>query len=367
MKSLPPPYHYTSPPPPKKSPPPPYYYVSPPPPIKSPPPPYYYSSPPPPKKSPTPSYYYTSPPPPKKSPPSPYYYTSPPPPTHHYPPHYDHLVVKVVGKVYCFNCYDSAYPEKSHNKKHLKGAIVEVTCTAGEKKIVAYGTTKINGKYSIEVKEFDYSKYGGKACKAKLHTPPKGSKCNIPTNFHMGIKGATLRIKSKTHYEVVLYAKSFAYAPKTPHGEFLHSTPQPHITVLFTMPNPSPREYTCFEIVCRCPPRPRKKSIAQKPAPAAKPDTTPFQDPKLFDRYKFFSERRVFQPYILTLDVAEQFGIRDEVEELVSLPEWRYLLMDFREDTHPAVLVEMMTTLKIPKDDGLTCSPYMTFSVRHFL
>nr|GMC95763.1 hypothetical protein Iba_chr05cCG11700 [Ipomoea batatas] len=113
------------------------------------------------------------------------------------------------------------------------------------------------------------------------------------------------------------------------------------------------------------PPRPRKKSIAQKPAPAAQPKTTPLHDLKNFERYKFFSERRVFQPYILSLDVAEYFGIRDEVEEMVSLPVWRYLLMDFQEDTYTSVLVEVMTTMKLPKFDGLTCSPCMQFYVGH--
>nr|GMC97845.1 hypothetical protein Iba_chr05dCG10900 [Ipomoea batatas] len=48
-------------------------------------------------------------------------------------------------------------------------------------------------------------------------------------------------------------------------------------------------------------PRPRKKSIAQKPAPAAQPKTTPLHDLKNFERYKFFSKRRIFQPYILSL------------------------------------------------------------------
>jgi hypothetical protein len=27
----------------------------------------------------------------------------------------------VVGKVYCYRCYDWGYPVKSHDKKHLKG------------------------------------------------------------------------------------------------------------------------------------------------------------------------------------------------------------------------------------------------------
>jgi len=108
---------------------------------------------------------------------------------------------------------------KSHDKKHLKGAVVEVTCKEGTKKVKAYGKTKINGKYSITLKGFNYSKYGGKACKAKLHMAPKGSPCSIPTKLHWGNKGASLKVKSKTKYEVVLSAKPFAYAPKTPYKE----------------------------------------------------------------------------------------------------------------------------------------------------
>ncbi|KAH8489456.1 hypothetical protein H0E87_024904, partial [Populus deltoides] len=99
------------------------------------------------------------------------------------------------------------------------GVVVEVTCKAGTNKVKAYGKTKINGKYSITVKGFNYKKYGGKACKAKLHAAPKGSSCNIPTGLHWGNKGASLKVKSKTKYEVVLSAKPFAYAPKTPHKE----------------------------------------------------------------------------------------------------------------------------------------------------
>ncbi|MED6143090.1 hypothetical protein PIB30_003368 [Stylosanthes scabra] len=150
--------------------------------------PYIYSSPPPP-----PSYEYKSPPPPPPSP-------SPPPP-------------------YYYKCYDWAYPKKSHDKKHLKGAVVEVTCEVGSKTIKAYGTTKINGKYSIIVKDLDYAKYESAAaavCKAKLHAPPKDSPCNIPTLLN---EGTHLFVKSKDKYELVLKAHPFAYAPKKPYQE----------------------------------------------------------------------------------------------------------------------------------------------------
>nr|GMD08059.1 hypothetical protein Iba_chr06cCG13080 [Ipomoea batatas] len=92
---------------------------------------------------------------------------------------------------------------------------------------------------------------------------------------------------------------------------------------------------------------PRKKTIAKKlaPPPRAQPEQeeVPFNNPKLFERYKFFSTRRICQPYILDLEVARHFGIHDEVEELVALLEWRYLLMEFQDDTHPDVLVEIFS------------------------
>lgn len=75
------------------------------------------------------------------------------------------------------------------------GVVVEVTCKAGDKLIVSYGTTKINWKSSIIVDGFEYRKYGAKACKDKIDNAPKDSKCRIPTNFHWGIKGANLKVK----------------------------------------------------------------------------------------------------------------------------------------------------------------------------
>ncbi|OIT39048.1 PREDICTED: pistil-specific extensin-like protein [Nicotiana attenuata] len=169
------------------------------------------------------SYAYKSPPLPSPSLLPPYVYASLPPPLSPPPPSSlpapygprHHLVVKVVGKVYCIRCYNWKCPKMSHGKKHLKGAVVQVTCNVGDKKIVNFGNTKINGKFSITLKGFDYHKYGAKACKVKLQKAPKDSKCNIPTNLDWGIKGANLKVKSKNNYEVVLYAKSFAYASKT--------------------------------------------------------------------------------------------------------------------------------------------------------
>ncbi|KAI8029636.1 hypothetical protein LOK49_LG01G00038 [Camellia lanceoleosa] len=44
--------------------------------------------------------------------------------------------------------------------------------SCGDQEIVAYGHTKINCKYQ---NGYDYTKYGAKACKAKLHMAPKDS------------------------------------------------------------------------------------------------------------------------------------------------------------------------------------------------
>ncbi|XLV03080.1 hypothetical protein S245_017417, partial [Arachis hypogaea] len=96
-------------------------------------------------------------------------------------------------------------------------AVVEVTCEVGSKTIKTYyGTTKINGKYSITVMDFDYVKYGSAVCKAKLHAPPKDSPCNISTLLN---DGTHLFFKSEDKYEVVLKAKPFAYVSKKPYEE----------------------------------------------------------------------------------------------------------------------------------------------------
>ncbi|KAI3894868.1 hypothetical protein MKX03_033612, partial [Papaver bracteatum] len=55
-------------------------------------------------------YLYSSPPPPSPSPSPPVVYQIP----HHYP-----RIIKAVGKVYCYRCYDWINPKRSHAKKHL--------------------------------------------------------------------------------------------------------------------------------------------------------------------------------------------------------------------------------------------------------
>nr|GMD62656.1 CSC1-like protein At3g54510 [Ipomoea batatas] len=113
------------------------------------------------------------------------------------------------------------------------------------------------------------------------------------------------------------------------------------------------------------PPRQKKKSVAQRQPPAEQLPDTQFHDPINFERFQFFSTRQVFRPYVLSLDVAEAFEIREEVAAMVALPEWRYLLIDFNEDTYKSVLVEVMTTLKLPKFDGLTSTACIQFHIGH--
>lgn len=49
---------------------------------------------------------------------------APPPSVSVSSPAYD-PVIKVVGKVYCYRCFDEAHPDESHGKKHLQG---ETSC-----------------------------------------------------------------------------------------------------------------------------------------------------------------------------------------------------------------------------------------------
>nr|GMD09457.1 uncharacterized protein LOC105953567 [Ipomoea batatas] len=145
-----------------------------------------------------------------------------------------------------------------------------------------------------------------------------------------------------------------------------HILHNPNPLCAFKLANPHPMDIfgvSCLQMRARN----RKKSVAQKqPAAPPVPDT-PLHDPKLFERFKFISERQIFKPYVLSLDVAAHFGIRDEVADLVDLPEWRYLLMEFDEDTHKDLLVEAMTTMKLTKFYGLTSSVCVQFHIGHMM
>lgn len=175
-----------------------------------------------------------------------YIYSSPPPPA---PYHHPKLVLKVVGKVYCYGCYDWSSSVNPHDRKYLQGAVVKVTCMEGRKEVVAYGKTEKNGEYNITVDGYDVKRYGADDCKAMLHAPPFGSPCNVPTNLHDGNVGAKLHIKTSPSDGAVVYkAKNFAYAPLIPDREectkiYHHSPP----------PSPSPVFKVVGKVYCyRC-------------------------------------------------------------------------------------------------------------------
>ncbi|XP_062208693.1 extensin-1-like [Phragmites australis] len=121
-------------------------------------------------------------------------------------------VIKVVGKVYCYRCFNEAHPEESHGKKHLEGAMVKVTCQANDQALVGFGYTRSNGKYSVSLKGLPISNtYGSDSCKVELHAAPGGSDCNVPMELNL----SGLSVYSKSSEELVLKANQImAFASK---------------------------------------------------------------------------------------------------------------------------------------------------------
>ncbi|PVH37665.1 hypothetical protein PAHAL_5G055700 [Panicum hallii] len=150
-------------------------------------------------------------------------------------------VIKVIGKVYCYRCFNEAHPEESHGKKHLEGAMVKVTCQANDQAIVAFGYTKSNGKYSVILKGLPISSnYGADSCKVELHGAPGGSDCNVPIELNL----SGLSVYSKSSDEVVLQANQImAFASKKTFGcSKPHMPPPAHPYNSPPLPNqyPSP-------------------------------------------------------------------------------------------------------------------------------
>lgn len=133
------------------------------------------------------------------------------PPSLSISPTYD-PVIKVIGKVYCYRCFNEAHPEESHGKRHLEGAMVKVTCQANDQALVAFGYTRSNGKYSVILKGLPISNtYGADSCKVELHGAPGGSDCNVPIELNL----SGLSVYSKSSEEVVLQANQImAFASK---------------------------------------------------------------------------------------------------------------------------------------------------------
>ncbi|ONM35534.1 Hydroxyproline-rich glycoprotein (HRGP) [Zea mays] len=145
---------------------------------------------------------------------------APPPSVSVSSPAYD-PVIKVVGKVYCYRCFDEAHPDESHGKKHLQGAMVKVTCQADDQALVAFGYTRSNGKYSVVLKGLPISSssssnYGAAdSCKVELHGAPGGSDCNVPIELNL----SGLSVYSRSSEEVVFKANQImAFASKNAFG-----------------------------------------------------------------------------------------------------------------------------------------------------
>ncbi|KAF8664885.1 hypothetical protein HU200_054198 [Digitaria exilis] len=164
-------------------------------------------------------------------------------------------VVKVIGKVYCYRCFNEAHPEESHGKEHLEGAMVKVTCQANDQALVAFGYTKNNGKYSVILKGLPISNnYGADSCKVELHGAPGGSDCNVPIELNL----SGLSVYSKSSKEVVFKANQImAFASKKTDGCSKPHMPPP--THPYNSP-PLPYQYPSPPASHKSPPLPYQYS-----------------------------------------------------------------------------------------------------------
>nr|GME09383.1 hypothetical protein GOBAR_AA35343 [Ipomoea batatas] len=128
----------------------------------------------------------------------------------------------------------------------------------------------------------------------------------------------------------------------------------------FTLSNNS----YCFEL---CLQMTRNKSIAKKPAPKVPQvrgsGTLRFNSAEQRERYQLYMQKPVVPPYVLKLDTLEEFGIREEVEALLGEKEWKYILVDFEEAIYPDLVLEVMTTLQVPKTIDLMSTKCISFTV----
>ncbi|XP_066315570.1 extensin-like [Miscanthus floridulus] len=187
------------------------------------------------------------------------------PPSLSISPTYD-PVIKVIGKVYCYRCFNEAHPDESHGKKHLEGAMVKVTCQANDQALVAFGYTKSNGKYSVILKGLPISNnYGADSCKVELHGAPGGSDCNVPIELNL----SGLSVYSKSSEEVVFKANQImAFASKNTFG---CSKPQTQPPIHPYSSPPLPYQYPSPPAIHKSPPLPYQYSPPpsnQLPPPA---------------------------------------------------------------------------------------------------
>nr|GMD46957.1 hypothetical protein GOBAR_AA35343 [Ipomoea batatas] len=112
---------------------------------------------------------------------------------------------------------------------------------------------------------------------------------------------------------------------------------------------------------------PRNKSIAKKPAPKVPQvrgsGTLRFNSAEQRERYQAYMQKPIVPPYVIKLDTLEEFGIREEVEALLGEKEWKYILVDFEEAIYPDLVLEVMTTLQVPKTIDLMSTKCISFTV----
>nr|GMD73042.1 hypothetical protein Iba_chr12fCG14490 [Ipomoea batatas] len=111
----------------------------------------------------------------------------------------------------------------------------------------------------------------------------------------------------------------------------------------------------------------RNKSIAKKPTPKVPQvrgsGTLRFNSAEQRERYQLYMQKPVVPPYVLKLDTLEEFGIREEVEALLGEKEWKYILVDFEDAIYPDLVLEVMTTLQVPKTIDLMSTKCISFTV----
>nr|GMD62275.1 hypothetical protein GOBAR_AA35343 [Ipomoea batatas] len=111
----------------------------------------------------------------------------------------------------------------------------------------------------------------------------------------------------------------------------------------------------------------RNKSIGKKPAPKFPQirgsGTLRFNSAEHRERYQAYMQKPVVPPYVIKLDTLEEFGIREEVEAFLGEKEWKYLLVDFEDEIYPDLVLEVMTTLQIPKTIDLMSTKCICFTV----
>nr|GLL46806.1 hypothetical protein GOBAR_AA35343 [Ipomoea trifida] len=111
----------------------------------------------------------------------------------------------------------------------------------------------------------------------------------------------------------------------------------------------------------------RNKSLAKKPAPkipqVCGSGTLRFNSAEHRERYQLYMQKPVVPPYMIKLDTLEEFGIREEVEALLGEKEWKYILVDFEDAIYPDLVLEVMTTLQVPKTIDLMSTKCISFTV----